>query len=135
MPVPVEDPQDDIDEVVEFWKKENPELDVTAKAVAMRLRRASQHLERAVRSNLTDSGVDEYWEIEVLMSLLRAPDHRANAGELGRESQVTSGAITNRMGRLESGAGYAETSTPMTVARCRSALRRPASLKPITSLP
>jgi DNA-binding MarR family transcriptional regulator len=99
--VPVEEPQDDIDRVVAFWKNENPELDVTTKAVTMRLRRASQHLERAVRANLADTGVDEYWEIEVLLALRRAPDHRASAGDLGRECQVTSGAITNRISRLE----------------------------------
>jgi DNA-binding MarR family transcriptional regulator len=99
--VSAEEPQDDIDRVVAFWKEENPELDVSTKAVTMRLRRASQHLERAVRANLTDSGVDEYWEIEVLLTLRRAPDHRASAGELGRECQVTSGAITNRISRLE----------------------------------
>jgi DNA-binding MarR family transcriptional regulator len=94
--------RDEVDEIVDFWHKENPDLDVSAKTLAMRLRRASLHLERAVRSNLAASGVDEYWEIEVLMSLLRAPGHRRNAGELQRESQVTSGAITNRVGRLES---------------------------------
>jgi DNA-binding MarR family transcriptional regulator len=99
VPVPA---RDEIDEVVEFWHKENPDLDVTAKTLAMRLRRASLHLERAVRSNLAANGVDEYWEIEVLMSLLRAPGNRRSAGELQRESQVTSGAITNRVGRLES---------------------------------
>jgi DNA-binding MarR family transcriptional regulator len=99
--VPVEEPEDDVDRVVAFWKEENPQLDVTTKAVGMRLRRASQHLERAVRSNLADSGVDEYWELEVLLTLRRAPGFRANAGELGRECQVTSGAITNRISRLE----------------------------------
>jgi DNA-binding MarR family transcriptional regulator len=99
--VPVEEPQDDIDRVVAFWKEENPQLDITTKAVTMRLRRASQHLERAVRANLADSGVDEYWEIEVLLALRRAADHRASAGDLGRECQVTSGAITNRISRLE----------------------------------
>ena len=93
--------QDDIDRLVGFWKEENPELDVTTKAVAMRLRRASQLLERAVRSNLTDSGVDEYWELEVLLTIRRSPEHRVNAGELGRECQVTSGAVTNRISRLE----------------------------------
>jgi DNA-binding MarR family transcriptional regulator len=93
--------RDETDEIVEFWHRENPELDVTAKTLAIRLRRASQHLERAVRSNLAANGVDEFWEIEVLMSLLRAPGHRRRAGELQRESQVTSGAITNRVGRLE----------------------------------
>jgi DNA-binding MarR family transcriptional regulator len=97
------DPErDEIDEIVEFWHQENPDLDVTAKTLAMRLRRASQHLERAVRTNLAAAGVDEYWEIEVLLALLRAPGHRRSAGELQRESQVTSGAITNRVGRLES---------------------------------
>jgi DNA-binding MarR family transcriptional regulator len=93
--------RDETDEIVEFWHQENPDLDVTAKTLAIRLRRASQHLERAVRSNLAANGVDEYWEIEVLMSLLRAPGHRRSAGELQRESWVTSGAITNRVGRLE----------------------------------
>jgi DNA-binding MarR family transcriptional regulator len=93
--------RDETDEIVEFWHRENPDLDVTAKTLAIRLRRASQHLERAVRTNLAANGVDEYWEIEVLMSLLRAPDHRRSAGELQRESWVTSGAITNRVGRLE----------------------------------
>jgi DNA-binding MarR family transcriptional regulator len=99
--VPTGEPQDDIDRVIEFWKEENPELDVTTKAVTMRLRRASQHLERTVRANLADSGVDEYWEIEVLLALRRSPEHTASAGELGRECQVTSGAITNRISRLE----------------------------------
>ncbi len=94
-------PRDEVDEIVEFWHRENPDLDVTAKSLAMRLRRASMHLERAVRSNLA-TGVDEFWEIEVLMSLLRAPGYRRSAGELQRESGVTSGAITNRVGRLES---------------------------------
>jgi DNA-binding MarR family transcriptional regulator len=99
--VPDQVDRDEIDDIVDFWHQENPDLDVTAKTLAMRLRRASQHLERAVRSNLGASGVDEYWEIEVLLSLLRAPDHRRSAGELQRECQVTSGAITNRVGRLE----------------------------------
>ena len=97
-PVPA---RDEADEIVEFWHRENPDLDVTAKSLAIRLRRASQHLERSVRSSLADTGLDEFWEIEVLMSLLRAPGHRRSAGELQREGQVTSGAITNRVGRLE----------------------------------
>lgn len=101
VPVASEPARDEIDEVAEFWKKENPDLDVTAKTLAMRLRRAWLHLERAIRSNLDAHGVDEYWEIEVLMSLKRAPGNRRSAGDLQRESQVTSGAITNRVDRLE----------------------------------
>jgi DNA-binding MarR family transcriptional regulator len=92
---------DEIDEIVEFWRAENPALDTTSKTLAMRLRRGAQIIDRALRQDLAASGVDEFWEIEVLLSLRRAPDHRRSAGELMRESHVTSGAITNRIDRLE----------------------------------
>jgi DNA-binding MarR family transcriptional regulator len=99
--MPPDATEDDIDQIVEFWRTENPDLDITTKTLAMRLRRASLLLERAIRANLAESGVDEFWEIEVLLSLKRAPDHRRCAGDLLRECQVTSGAITNRVDRLE----------------------------------
>jgi DNA-binding MarR family transcriptional regulator len=44
----------------------------------------------------------EVWELEVLLSLRRAPGQRLSAGALLRCSQVTAGAITNRVARLES---------------------------------
>jgi DNA-binding MarR family transcriptional regulator len=99
--MPAAETGDEIDQIVEFWHSENPDLDVTAKTLAMRLRRASLHLERTLRANLAESGVDEFWEIEVLLSLKRAPGHRRSAGDLLRECHVTSGAITNRVDRLE----------------------------------
>lgn len=92
---------DDIDEIVEFWRNENPELDVDTKKLALRLRRGAQILERALRQDVEPSGVDEFWEIEVLLSLRHVPDNRRTAGDLMRESHVTSGAITNRIDRLE----------------------------------
>jgi DNA-binding MarR family transcriptional regulator len=92
---------DEIDQIVAFWRTENPALDVTTKQLALRLRRGAQVLERAMRQDLAATGVDEFWEIEVLLSLKRAPGHRRCAGELMREAHVTSGAITNRISRLE----------------------------------
>ena len=92
---------DDIDDIVEFWRTENPDLNVDFKCLALRLRRVGQMLERALRQDLTSSGVDEFWEIEVLLSLRHAPDNRRSAGELMRECHVTSGAVTNRIDRLE----------------------------------
>ena len=92
---------DEIDQIVAFWRTENPALDVTTKQLAMRLRRGAQILERAMRQDLAATGVDEFWEIEVLLSLKRAPGNRRSAGDLMREAHVTSGAITNRISRLE----------------------------------
>jgi len=92
--------RDQVDVLVEFWLQENPDLDARAKTLAVRLRRAAHHLERALRQELAASDI-EMWEAEVLLALRRGADHCRSAGELLRESQVTSGAITNRVARLE----------------------------------
>lgn len=88
-----------MDVVVDFLLRENPDLDPRVKSLAIRLRRAAHHLEKALRRELAEIDM-EMWELEILLSLRRAPDHCLNAGDLLRESQVTSGAITNRIDRL-----------------------------------
>ncbi|MGO9660575.1 MAG: MarR family winged helix-turn-helix transcriptional regulator [Acidimicrobiales bacterium] len=92
--------RDRVDVVVDFWRQENPDLDTRIKMLAIRLRRAAHHLERALRQELAANGI-EAWEFEVLLALRRSPDYCRSAGDLLRESQVTSGAITNRVARLE----------------------------------
>jgi DNA-binding MarR family transcriptional regulator len=86
--------------LVDFWARENPHLDAQVKALGIRLRRAAHHLERALRRELGQNDTD-VWELEVLMALRRGAGHCLSAGELLKESQVTSGAITNRVARLE----------------------------------
>jgi DNA-binding MarR family transcriptional regulator len=93
-------PRDEVDVIVEFMCRANPDVDPITKQLGIRLRRAAHHLERALRQELAANGM-EMWELEVLLSLHRAEGHRRSAGDLLRESQVTSGAITNRVARLE----------------------------------
>jgi DNA-binding MarR family transcriptional regulator len=85
---------------VDFWLQENPEVDPRVKMLAIRLRRVAHHLEKALRHELASSDI-EVWEAEVLLALRRGADHCRSAGELLRETQVTSGAVTNRVARLE----------------------------------
>lgn len=92
--------RDHVDALVDFWCQENPSLDRRIKMLAMRVHRASQHLERMVRQELAAHDI-EMWEFEVLLALRRHPGHCRSAGDLLRESQVTSGAITNRVAQLE----------------------------------
>ena len=92
--------RDQVDVLAEFWLQEHPDLDTRAKTLAVRLRRASHHLERALRQELAANDL-EMWEAEVLLALRRGAAHCRSAGELLKESQVTSGAITNRVARLE----------------------------------
>jgi DNA-binding MarR family transcriptional regulator len=92
--------RDQVDVIMDHWREQNPQLDIPAKALTIRLRRVTHHLEREVRRELAELGI-ELWEFEMLLALRRAPGHQLSAGGLLRQSQVTSGAITNRIGRLE----------------------------------
>ena len=100
MPMATEPERDQVDALLDAWKKQNPDVDVPAKALTIRLRRVTHHVEREVRRELAEHGI-ELWEFEMLLALRRSPAYRLLAGALQRYSQVTSGAITNRIGRLE----------------------------------
>jgi DNA-binding MarR family transcriptional regulator len=79
---------------------QNPEM-AESKALAYRVRRLAHRLETDLRRELATQGI-ELWELELLACLLRAePDHRLSAGALLKQLQLTSGAITNRVRRLE----------------------------------
>ena len=93
--------RDQVDAIVEHWRQEDPDIDVVAKTAATRLRRLSHHLERELRRDLQPQDV-EMWEFEDLLALRRAPAFQLSAGALLRLCQVTSGAISNRLARLES---------------------------------
>jgi DNA-binding MarR family transcriptional regulator len=88
------------EEIADYWCRENPAVDRVTKMLAIRLRRAAQHLERELRREL-DAHDTDMAEFEVLMTLRRAEGYSRSAGALAKEWQVTSGAITNRIGRLE----------------------------------
>jgi DNA-binding MarR family transcriptional regulator len=98
--VSVDRARDQFDVMVEFWLQQNPSLDVTVKTLSMRLRRAAHLLDRATRRELASCDM-EMWEFDVLLSLYKTPGHQTSVGALLRESGVTSGAITNRVERLE----------------------------------
>ena len=93
--------RDQVDATVDRWLRENPDIDIPSKTAALRLRRLSHHLERELRRDLLPQDV-EMWEFEVLLALRGTAEHQLSAGALLRYCQVTSGAISNRLARLES---------------------------------
>jgi DNA-binding MarR family transcriptional regulator len=88
---------------MDFLRREDPASANSAKALAYRLRRASHYIDREIRRELAPLGI-ELWELELLAALRRAgggPPYRLTAGALLEETQLTSGAITKRVARLE----------------------------------
>jgi DNA-binding MarR family transcriptional regulator len=97
---PTEPVRDRADVLVDLLCQEASDVDAPTKKLGIRLMRLANHLERELRRELAAEGI-EAWELEVLLALHRAPGRQMSAGALLRESQVTAGAITNRVARLE----------------------------------
>ncbi|NUR94461.1 MAG: MarR family transcriptional regulator [Kribbellaceae bacterium] len=92
---------DEVDRLIEAWRRERPDLDVAPMEVLSRVSRLARHLDRA-RSQAFDAHELESWEFDVLAALRRAgTPYRLSPGKLLKETLVTSGTMTNRVDRLE----------------------------------
>jgi DNA-binding MarR family transcriptional regulator len=93
--------QDHVDTILAQWARERPAVDVAGMAIVGRISR----LERLMRQRLDDVFTRhdlESWEFDVLATLLRVGSpHRLTPGELQSSMMITSGAMTNRIDRLE----------------------------------
>jgi DNA-binding MarR family transcriptional regulator len=93
-------PADEVDALVEAWRRERPDLDVAPLEVLSRVTRLSRHLDLARREAFETHGL-EPWEFDVLAALRRegAP-YALSPGRLLQVTLVTSGTMTNRIDRL-----------------------------------
>ena len=92
--------RDEVDELVEAWERERPDLDLAPVEVFSRISRLGRHLDLARRDAFTAARV-ESWEFDVLAALRRAGQpYELSPGRLLRETLVTSGTMTNRVDRL-----------------------------------
>ncbi len=93
--------RDEVDRIVAEWRKERPELDVSALEVLSRVTRLARHLDRARKSAFAKHGL-EIWGFDVLAGLRRtgAP-YELSPGQLLQQTLVTSGTMTNRIDRLQ----------------------------------
>ncbi|MBB5906180.1 MarR family winged helix-turn-helix transcriptional regulator [Actinoalloteichus hymeniacidonis] len=92
---------DHVDRVLEQWAAQRPDLDVSPMAVIGRLSRVKQLVDADMRRTFAAHGLDRA-SFDVLATLRRSnPPHRLTPAELMRSAMVTSGAITQRLDRLQ----------------------------------
>jgi DNA-binding MarR family transcriptional regulator len=104
--------EDEVDRLIEAWRRERPDLDVAPMEVLSRVSRLARHLDRA-RSQAFDSHGLESWEFDVLAALRRAgAPYQLSPGKLLKETLVTSGTMTNRVDRLAARGLVERTSDP-----------------------
>lgn len=93
-------PRDEVDRIVEAWRRERPELDVEPLQVLSRVSRLARHLDRARKQAFVASEL-ESWEFDVLSALRRAGEpYELSPKGLMLQTLVSSGTMTNRIDRL-----------------------------------
>ena len=91
---------DEVDDVVDAWRRQRPDLAVEAMEVWSRIHRLSAILDDHRKRAFAAHGL-ELWEFDVLAALRKTGEpFRLSPGQLIRETYVTSGTMTNRIDRL-----------------------------------
>lgn len=92
---------DAVDDILAQWRRERPDLDVWPMGIIGRISRLQMLLHRELRGFFAERGL-ESWEFDVLATLRRSgAPYELTAGALLKAAMVTSGAITNRIDRME----------------------------------
>lgn len=93
--------KDVIDQLQDDWKEQRPDLDTEPMGVILRIQALAKILEEQVTKKLQEFDL-QWWQYDVLATLRRqgGPFMMA-ATELADASMLTSGAMTNRIDRLE----------------------------------
>ena len=92
---------DHIDRIVEQWRRERPDLDMSAMALMGRLFRVVHLADERLAAPLAEHGLQRGW-FDLLAALRRAgPPFELNPTELMRATMLSSGGMTKRLDRLE----------------------------------
>lgn len=92
---------DHVDRILEQWRTERPDLDTSPLAVIGRVSSAARLIDVQLRRNFARHDLDGA-SFDVIATLYRSgPPWTLSPGELMRTAMVTSGAITQRLDKLE----------------------------------
>lgn len=92
---------DAVGRVVGQWRRERPDVDVSPLEVVGRISRLSRVVDRILAENFARYGI-EAWMFDVIATLRRSgAPYELSAGDLVKQTMVTTGAMTNRIDRME----------------------------------
>jgi len=93
--------RDGVDEILEQWAKERPDLDASPIGVIGRISRLARELEQRLEPVYKEHGLEPGWH-DVLATLRRAgPPYRLRPSEFTGALMLTSSGTTKRLDRLE----------------------------------
>jgi len=103
---------DHVEFILDQWRRERPDLDVTAMGVVGRVGRLSLAYLKPMEKTFARFGLNAA-KFDVLATLRRAgAPHCLSAGALMKATMVASGTMTNRIDRLEADGLVSRTTNP-----------------------
>lgn len=92
---------DHVDDIVQQWRNERPDLDVSPMHVIGRLSRIAQQVDRKLEENFARHGLDS-GSFDVLATLRRnGTPYTLSPKDLAASAMITSSAVAQRLNRLE----------------------------------
>lgn len=93
--------RDRIDQALEDWARELPDLDPTIEGIVERIQGLSRYIRRTMDETMSETGLN-FGEWGVLGMLRRpGPPYRRTPGQLATWARLSGPAMTNRLDRLE----------------------------------
>ena len=93
--------RDGVDEIIEQWRRERPELDPSPIGIVGRVSRLARELEQRLEPVYAEHGLEPGWH-DVLATLRRiGPPYRLRPTEFTTALMLTSSGTTKRLDRLE----------------------------------
>jgi DNA-binding MarR family transcriptional regulator len=93
-------PRDHVDRFLDQIREELPDLDLAVEGIVDRINGLSRRIKRMMDETLTERSLT-WGEWKVLGLLRRSPEGRRSPGYLAVHAELSSGAMTNRLDRLE----------------------------------
>ena len=92
--------RDDVDAILDQWRSERPNVDLSGMAIIARISRLDRMIEPVLSAVFSKHGL-ESWEFDVLATLRRSGrPFQLTAGQLLTSMMIASGTVTNRIDRL-----------------------------------
>ena len=93
--------EDSIDRMVARWAPHLPSIDLEVETIVQRVQKLQRYVRKRMDETLMDVGLNwSEWEVLGALRLAGEP-YRSSPGKLAEHSQLSSGAMTARLDRLE----------------------------------
>jgi DNA-binding MarR family transcriptional regulator len=98
---PVDDQADNMDRMLDIWVREIPGLDRLTEGIVERVDTLARYFNHSMETTLAEFGLDRRTHRVLGRLRYQGPPYRLSAGELAEGMGLSSGAMTNRLDRLE----------------------------------